>query len=193
MIRSRPAGHPGFQLEPCGNSSGEAPPCAPGGVFSDRLERPVDLWQFHVHTPSEHTVGGAPFALEMHLVHVGSPGARSVLDAVEVVAVLFPMSADGSHNPDFDAFWLEIAHERRVGRVALERILNGTRRAGYGYDGSLSSPPCQAGLRWHVLVSDVGVNGPQLLVLQYALGGLENRRPPQPLGARSVDVVAVRP
>ena len=35
---------------------------------------PYDLKQFHFHTPSEHTVEGIRYAMEMHFVHATDDG-----------------------------------------------------------------------------------------------------------------------
>ena len=62
----------------------------------------------------------------------------------------------------------------------------------YVYAGSLSSPPCSEGVRWHVRISNTGVNVLQLLAFEYAIGGETNARPLQPQAGRTVDVRAWR-
>jgi len=51
------------------------------------------LIQFHFHAPSEHTIDGEHFPMEMHYVHQAEDGTLAV------VGVLFE---EGSRNPSID-------------------------------------------------------------------------------------------
>ena len=55
-----------------------------------------ELQQFHFHSPSEHTVDGKHFAMEMHLVHKSEAGK---------VAVLGVLIEEGESNAAFDGVW----------------------------------------------------------------------------------------
>ena len=176
-VEPRPHGHPGFQVAPCPADAG--PSCSVGGVVADGGGALLALRQLHFHKPSEHTVNGTGFAFEMHVVHVDAAGG-----VAEVLAVLFP--AADAHNALLDSLWLEINSAKVVGRVALEQLLAATLPVEWAYDGSLSSPPCSAGVRWRVRVATAGVNVLQLIVFEYATGGLTNARPLQPAGGRAV-------
>ena len=55
-----------------------------------------DLVQFHVHTPSEHTIAGEPYPMEVHLVHKDKAGKLAV------VGVMF---ADGAPSAAMAAVW----------------------------------------------------------------------------------------
>lgn len=55
-----------------------------------------ELLQFHFHSPSEHTVDGKHFAMEMHLVHKSAEGH------VAVVALLIKQ---GRENTAFETIW----------------------------------------------------------------------------------------
>jgi len=57
---ARKAGHPGFAIEPV---PGEP---ADHGLTVDGVT--YRLKQFHFHTPSEHTINGMAYPLEMHMV-----------------------------------------------------------------------------------------------------------------------------
>lgn len=63
-----------------------------------------------------------------------------------------------------------------------------TRRGYYGYTGSLTTPPCSEGVRWHILKQPVEVSPVQLAAFRklYRM----NARPVQPLNGR---VVVVNP
>lgn len=51
----------------------------PGAGHVDLAGVRYDLKQFHFHTPSEHTLDGHHFPLEMHLVHQSAAGRRLVI------------------------------------------------------------------------------------------------------------------
>ena len=69
------------------------------------------LTQYHFHSPSEHTVDGKRFPMEMHLVH------RSADDRLAVVGVFI---AEGAHNKAFDPVWANLP-ARRVSRRTTPR------------------------------------------------------------------------
>ncbi|HKZ03925.1 MAG TPA: carbonic anhydrase family protein, partial [Methylomirabilota bacterium] len=51
---------------------------APGSAFSHD-GRTFELKQFHFHSPSEHTLNGKSFPMEMHLVHADKDGNLAVV------------------------------------------------------------------------------------------------------------------
>jgi len=50
-------------------------------LIKDREQR-FQALQFHFHSPSEHTVAGESFAMEMHMVHAGENGNLAVVGIV---------------------------------------------------------------------------------------------------------------
>jgi carbonic anhydrase len=56
----------------------------------------------------------------------------------------------------------------------------------YRYPGSLTTPPCAEGVKWHVAVAQTKISLAEQVVYNYVLGNVENFRPPQPLGSRTV-------
>jgi carbonic anhydrase len=67
-----------------------------------------ELKQFHFHHPSEHTIDGKAFPLEVHFVHAAADGDLAV------VGVMFE---EGEANPNLDAIWA--AAPVREGEVPL--------------------------------------------------------------------------
>lgn len=137
-----------------------------------------DLLQFHFHEPSEHELGGSPAALEAHFVH------RNAAGTLAVVGVLFQL---GAHNASLDAVWASLPQttedESHIGVFAQESMLPLDRSA-YRYAGSLTTPPCSEGVKWHVLTSTLTASAEQAQTFLNIIG--ENARPVQPLNGRSV-------
>jgi len=45
-------------------------------------DRSFELKQFHFHSPSEHTVNGQSYAMELHFVHADENGALAVVGVI---------------------------------------------------------------------------------------------------------------
>lgn len=138
------------------------------------------LLQFHFHTPSEHVVGGESFNMEMHLVHKSNKGGLAV------VGVLI---REGEENPAFAVMWghlPEKAHTKKSlnEQVNAKDLLPGN-RAYYKYSGSLTTPPCSEGVRWHVLTTPIEMSAEQIEAIEAIMH--MNNRPVQPLHGRSLE------
>ncbi len=137
------------------------------------------LVQLHFHSPSEHTINGHSFAVEMHLVHRGDSGA---------VAVVGVFIAGGNQHPGLVPV-LAALPSKEGKEVRLREpfdpttLLPDDRRA-YRYSGSLTTPPCTEGVSWVVMATPIQASGQQIAALARALEG--NNRPPQALGDRAV-------
>ena len=139
-----------------------------------------DLVQYHFHSPSEHTVKGRQYPMEMHLVHKAGSGA---------LAVIGVLIEEGDHNAAFDPIWNNLP-----GRLGVEThypsvnvdvdALLPTRRASYRYNGSLTTPPCSEGVRWIVMTTPIRLSADQIRAFTSIIH--DNSRPTQPLNARPV-------
>ncbi len=144
------------------------------------------LAQFHFHSPSEHTVKGKQYPMEMHLVHKSADGKLAVVGA---------FIEEGAHNAAFDGIWANLPAAKGVEThlanvpVDLQSLLPADRRS-YRYEGSLTTPPCSEGVRWTVLATPIRLSADQIAAFQKVMHG--NNRPTQPLNGRKVvsDVVA---
>ncbi|MCH9049466.1 MAG: carbonic anhydrase family protein [Proteobacteria bacterium] len=137
-----------------------------------------ELLQFHFHTPSEHTVEGKPFAVEMHLVHKNAEGELAV------VAVFMQ---PGKDNIALQEVWNHLPRQaggaKTIASVAVNaRDLVPANAAYYRYMGSLTTPPCSEGVNWYVLKTPIEVGKEQIRALADIMGA--NNRPTQGLANR---------
>lgn len=155
---------------------------APGSFLRLGRER-YELAQFHFHTPSEHRLQGQAYPMELHFVH------KNALGELAVVGVFL---REGAANPVIQEIWDHIpgeaepesAHDEEIGEEIDPEDLLPADRGYYRYAGSLTTPPCTEGVRWHVLHTPVDVSAAQIEEFQ-ALFPL-NARPLQPLHDRPV-------
>lgn len=139
-----------------------------------------ELKQFHFHSPSEHTIDGKSFAMEIHFVHADKDGN---------LAVVGVMIDEGEEHPVLKQLWAfmpENPGEIRQEPIGIEEtdLLPPTREY-YAYSGSLTTPPCTEGVRWVVLKTPVQASAEQIAVFKKRVGPATNR-PIQPLNARMV-------
>jgi len=118
---------------------------APGSGMSIDGHR-YELVQFHVHTPSEHTIAGEHYAMEVHLVHKDADGKLSV------VGILYD---EGALAPALDALWRKWPAKQNEEKALPSSIdpeqLLPANRSVYRYAGSLTTPPCSEGVVWNVM------------------------------------------
>lgn len=145
------------------------------------------LKQFHFHTPSEHTVDGKRFPMEMHCVHVDSAGRFAVL------GVLFTV-VDGATSA-FDKMLpylpakpgdAQVFHDVEVD---LERGLPKERTA-YRYVGSFTTPPCTQDVQWVVMSTPFAVS--QNVIDEFSRRLRNNDRPTQALNGRTPKLDATK-
>ena len=139
-----------------------------------------DLLQFHFHSPSENTVDGQPYAMEMHLVHKNDQGQLAV------VGVFLKAGADNAalakawdHMPD------HAGHTEQAATVSINPgELLPANRAYRRFNGSLTTPPCSEGVKWFVMQDAIEVSAAQVKAFSKVIGA--NARPTQPLNGRFV-------
>jgi carbonic anhydrase len=146
----------------------------PGSYLRIGHER-FALVQFHFHTPSEHRRHGEEFPMELHFVH------RNALGELAVVGVFLK---EGAANPLIQKIWDNVGVEpAEAGTINPENLLP-KKRGYYRYAGSLTTPPCTEGVRWHVLMQPAELSAAQVDEFR-AIFPL-NARPLQPLNGRPV-------
>jgi len=142
-----------------------------------------DLAQFHFHGPSEHTLTGSNTALEMHLVHVNAEGGLAV-----VGVMIEAGDENAAYAPVFDNIPVEAGGARIVDGTSVNAIdLLPSDRSYYRYEGSLTTPPCSEGVKWHVLSHPVTLSADQIAAFTDIME--DGNRPVQPLNEREFIVV----
>ena len=120
--------------------------------------RVYQLAQYHFHSPSEHTVKGKHFPMEMHMVHKSADGR---------LAVVGVFIATGRHNQAFEPVWANLPAQKGVEthlpavKVDVDTLLPAERTA-YRYDGSLTTPPCSEGVKWIVMTTPIELSSEQV-------------------------------
>ncbi len=136
-----------------------------------------ELAQFHFHHPSEHTVDGVQYPLEMHLVHSTTQGALAV------VGVLL---AEGDTNEALRPIWATLPQEPASPKPLPDEVdlpaLLPAERTTWRYPGSLTTPPCTEGVSWIVMTQEMTMSTDQ--ITEFGSIHPNNYRPVQPLGER---------
>lgn len=169
-------GNPGHLLE---ENTGHAiqENVRPGNMIHVRGES-YELKQFHFHSPSEHTVGGRYYPMEVHFVHQNESGE------LLVVGLMFK---EGQRNPLVDqlpSFRAERGEDPLGEGVDYNKLIQG-RDDYYLYNGSLTTPPCSEGVTWIVMKQAIEVSAEQIQHYHDLLG-FDNNRPIQPTNARII-------
>lgn len=144
-----------------------------------------NIVQFHFHHPSETTINGKHFPLELHFVGQSRTGKFAVL------AVLY---RQGPANPVLTQLWQSMPMKpgqknQLNGAYSLQQLLPQSSRY-YTYPGSLTTPPCTEGIRWNVLTQPMTASAQQ--ITQFAKAYPYNSRPVQSPDGRVIKESATK-
>lgn len=144
------------------------------------------LMRIDLHAPSEHSLDGQSFPMELEFVHKGTDGPAMIV-SVFVKA--------GKKNAAFDAILKALPKQpgrtNRPSGVAFDpNALVPADHAYLDYLGSFSSPPCTEGVRWCVLRSPIEIAQDQ--IDRYARDPrlAHSNRPQMPGNGRAVRIGA---
>ncbi len=140
-----------------------------------------ELVQFHFHAPSEHTVKGQFYDMELHLVH------KNNLNEIAVVGVFMKK---GQENKIIKVLWDNLPTELNKENVVSAISVNASGllpkdRSYYHYFGSLTTPPCTEGVNWSVLKTPIEVSEEQIEKFKSVMG-FNNNRPVLPVNKRFI-------
>ncbi|KAM3258636.1 hypothetical protein ACQJBY_050420 [Aegilops geniculata] len=150
------------------------------------------LKQLHWHSPSEHTINGQRFAVELHMVHSTDDGDITVVSILyrygkpdpflhQIKDKLDELSAEGCKAEKGDPL--------PVGVVNMRELMHGAHRY-FRYVGSLTAPPCTENVIWNILGEIKEMTKEQAATLMAPLKGSykHNYRPLQSLNGRAVQL-----
>lgn len=139
--------------------------------FLKRGRRKYWLHGISFHHPSEHLVKGKAHSLEMHLYH------KSRDEQKLMVAVFLEL---GEENPDFKDLIKFLASEEIEGEINPNHFVKENDKS-FFYDGSLTIPPCEEGVKWYVMETTITLSKDQLnKIIKSAIFTKSNTRPTQP-------------
>ncbi|WP_281557876.1 carbonic anhydrase [Thalassomonas sp. RHCl1] len=139
-----------------------------------------DLKQFHFHSPSENTINGKSYPLEMHFVHADPSGN---------LAVIGVMFEQGNENQALSGLWQKMPAEKNT-PVPLAARFESTEllpknKDYFRFNGSLTTPPCSEGVRWFVMQEPLQASDKQIEKFRKMMPG-DTNRPLQSVNARVV-------
>src|SRR5258707_646826 len=138
------------------------------------------LVQFHFHHPSEHTIDGKAFDMELHFVHQNASGDLAVVGVMihktdkdnPAYASIFDNLPTGQGTPQPTTTMVDAA--KLLPAVRLYDT----------YVGSLTTPPCSEGVRWLVLTTPIDLSAKQIDAFAKLFEG--NARPVQLINSRDL-------
>lgn len=163
-----------------------------------------EFTEYMFHAPSEHSLDGAVFPLELQIYHKKRNG-----EGMAAVSVLF---REGTSNPFLDGLrsslsgvgprWT-VRHGKSVGKLrgaypeafdlaaVIPRGNVQYEPSFYNYQGSLTQPPCTRGVDWWVLSDPVTATRAEITFIRRAIfssGSMKhgNARNTMPLGDRTI-------
>ncbi len=152
----------------------------PGSRITIR-NKEYELLQFHFHAPSEHTLNGKSYPMEVHLVHQSAYGEYAVLGI---------FIEEEKENEFINVLWSNIppsGEENTVSGVEVNAsALPPQNKSYYRYDGSFTTPPCTEGVSWNVFKTPIEAFKEQIANFTSFYNG--NARPVQPLNERNLEV-----
>jgi carbonic anhydrase len=151
------------------------------------------LLQFHIHTPSEHVIGGDKagtrnYPAELHFVHAGVRDDGSLdSDRLAVVGLFVDVTNQREPLPGTERFFGNMLKDYRGVATRpgepitanIEDIIEGSSHY-WRYQGSLTTPPCSETVEWLVVARPLVVSTATYRSLQAAKldVGFANNRPP---------------
>jgi len=145
------------------------------------------LAQFHFHAPSEHTVDGKHFPMEIHMVYLNEKDKPAL-----VVGLLVQ---PGGENQALDAVLSHMPQKEGENIATPGLTVNvgdflPASRTYWHYSGSLTTPPCSEGLKWFVMQTPISLSTEQVAAFSSIPHMDHTNRPVQSLDARQVQLVS---
>ncbi|KAF8101350.1 hypothetical protein N665_0206s0030 [Sinapis alba] len=140
------------------------------------------LVQCHWHSPSEHTINGTRYDLELHMVHTSARGR------IAVIGVLYKLGKPNEFLTRLLNGIKTVGKEEKELGIVDPRTIRFQTKKFYRYIGSLTVPPCTEGVIWTVVKRVNTISVEQIAALRNAVddGYETNSRPVQDTNGRPV-------
>ena len=140
------------------------------------------LKQIHFHEPSEHTINGIKYPIEIHLVHSNKDGEYTVLGI---------LGEEGKESQLFEFLEsflpLKNGETKEINHSIDLETLFPTNKDYYSYSGSLTTPPCTENVNWVVFKNPIILSVDEVNKLKDNMP-VNNYRNEQPLNDRVVNL-----
>ena len=138
------------------------------------------LEKMEFRSPSEHSLSGRFFPMELQLYHRSSNGLRQ--------AIVSLFMEKGPKAPWFEKFWQFTSPSEKTSSPVVftlnpDQLLPASKTF-YHYEGSLTHPPCLERVQWFVFNTPLSLSPEQ--IHQFRKIFVKNNRPLQPLRGRKV-------
>ncbi|KAI3861336.1 hypothetical protein MKW92_022510 [Papaver armeniacum] len=149
------------------------------------------LLQTHWHSPSEHTIDGIRYDVELHMVHQSADGSFAV------IAVLYRFGSPDPLLTQLKGHLKKLRSEVKIGHLGSRFPVKLIRTADlestdayFRYIGSLTTPPCTENVTWTILEEVREMSKKQVASLRSVMNkeNKRNARPTQPLNGRTVEL-----
>ncbi|KAL2239841.1 alpha carbonic anhydrase 7 [Sesamum indicum] len=164
----------------------------PGGAGHININGTLyQLKQCHWHSPSEHTISGRRFDMEVHLVH------QSDDNRIAVIGIMYKIGRPDSFLSMMKRNLKAVAEmrdvEKTIGIIDPKLIKLGSRKY-YRYIGSLTTPPCTQNVIWTIVRKVRTVTREQVELIRDVVhdDSEANARPIQPVHERLVELYRPR-
>lgn len=140
------------------------------------------LKQFHIHSPSEHTIDGVHHDMEIHMVHACYGGSQNIScsttdedDENLVVAVHFDVGAEDPYLnsvwPQFTALSTNAAAANFVDNMAnpYNALVPPSPHDFFRYVGSTTTPSCVQNVEWFIMTTVKTLSQAQLTAYRTAI------------------------
>ncbi|KAL3531993.1 hypothetical protein ACH5RR_005514 [Cinchona calisaya] len=158
-----------------------------GSIFINGSEYP--LRQAHWHSPSEHTINGRRYDLELHMVHINTN--PNLKNKIAVIGILYKIGKPDeflSKLMSNISTMIDKKDEQRNLEIVDPREIEIHSKRYYRYMGSLTVPPCTEGVIWTINRKVRTVSRDQVKLLREAVHDYaeRNARPLQQHNNREI-------
>ena len=148
-------------------------------IKTDDIEFALKRLEFHI--PSEHTIDGEHFPMELQFIHESKDNQIAIVSRMVV-----PGRPDRTLRKLFENLPMQAGQSERLTANALRSIEVKKKFGNYfRYNGSTTTPPCTEGVRWYLMNPPMTFSKEQYEKLKAAVKQ-DNNRPIQKLNARVI-------